>query len=151
MSRLSRILAARGLRRHSSRLARFGGVGVANTLADFSVYAGLLALGAPALAANAASFVVASGQSYVLNSRITFRDGGAPAPMSFGGYARFFAAHLMSLAISSAMIAVLAGQIGPLIAKASAIVFTFGLNYAMSAHFVFRRKTSQIGREGAAT
>lgn len=126
-------------RRQGGRIAKFGGVGLANTAVDFAVYAVLVAAGAPLLLANVASFAVANAQSYLLNSRITFRDAGGAARISFGGYGKFLAAHLMSLAISTAIIAIFADRWGPMASKASAAFFTFVWNYATSAILVFRR------------
>ncbi|MEQ8936266.1 MAG: GtrA family protein [Amphiplicatus sp.] len=129
---------AGAFRRHGGRMALFGGVGLFNTLTDFLVFAALVAGGfAPALA-NVAAFFVANAQSYAVNARVTFREQGAPAPLSFGGYARFAAAHLISLAVSTAIVLVLAEKLGPYAAKGVALIVTFAWNYAMTALFVFR-------------
>lgn len=121
-------------------MIRFGGVGVANTIADFIIFWALIAAGAPAVAANFTGFLAANLQSYLLNSRITFRAEGRPAAVSLSGYGRFLAAHAMSLAVSTILIVVLADRAGPLAAKAAAMGFTFLSNYAMSALFVFARR-----------
>ena len=125
---------------HGGRMARFGAVGVINTLIDFAAYAVFHALGAPPLAANVVAFGVANGQSYLLNAWITFRDEGRRAPVSFGGYAAFAAAHVVSLVISSAMIFALTDRLGAYGAKAAAAGVTFVLNYGFSAALVFRRR-----------
>jgi putative flippase GtrA len=128
---------ARGVKTHGARFTRFAGVGVLNTACDVGVFAGLTALGVHPLAANAAAFLIANLQSYFLNARITFRSGGAEAPLALAGYAKFAAAHLASLAVSTAFIAALARILTPLGAKAASAVFTLAWNYAASAIFVF--------------
>lgn len=137
-------------RREGARMAKFGGVGLANTATDFFVYGALLSIGAPALGANAAGFFAANAQSYLLNSRFTFHEGCAPARVSLAGYGKFLLAHLISLAISSAMIAIFADRWGALPAKASATLFTFLWNYSMSAIFVFgAKRRAATGAEAA--
>ncbi len=121
-------------------MARFGGVGLANTIADFLIFWALIAAGTPPAPANVAGFLVANLQSYLLNSHITFRAEGRPAAVSFSGYGKFLAAHAISLALSTILIVVLADRVGPLPAKAASIAFTFLWNYAMSARFVFARR-----------
>ncbi len=125
-------------RRHGAPLARFGAVGVFNVLTEFGVFALLVHFGAHLLAANTVGFLCANIQSYIVNSHVTFRNGGAPAKLSFHAYGRFLAAHLLSLAISSAFILVFSSHIGPFAAKGAAVLFGFVANYTMSSLFVFR-------------
>ncbi len=127
------------VKRHSGAIARFGAVGVANTITEFAVFGALLHLGAAALVANAAGFLCANIQSYIVNAHVTFREDGAPAKLSLPRYGRFFMAHCLSLAISTAFIILFAGHIGPFLAKLAAVGFGFFANYTMSALFVFRK------------
>ncbi|NWG92853.1 MAG: GtrA family protein [Parvularculaceae bacterium] len=128
------------LRRHSGAMARFGAVGVGNVVTEFAVFAALLHAGLPVLAANTCGFLSANAQSYVVNAHVTFRKDGAAATLSWPGYRRFFLAHCLSLAMSTAFILAFAGAIGPFAAKAAAALFGFIANYAMSALFVFRER-----------
>lgn len=123
---------------HGRRFVLFGGVGVANTATDFAAFAALIAAGISPVAANALAFFIANAQSYWMNSRVTFREAGRPAAISPGGYTKFLGAHLVSLLISTAMIAAFADVIGAVGAKALAAIFTLAWNYTMSAHLVFR-------------
>jgi putative flippase GtrA len=123
---------------HGRRLALFSGVGLANTLTDFLVYAGLVAAGVFAPAANVAAFFAANAQSYLVNARVTFRKAGGPAAISPLGYAKFLGAHIVSLILSTAMIVAFADAIGPIAAKLASFVFTLAWNYATSALFVFK-------------
>lgn len=131
--------AAARVRRHSGAMARFGAVGVGNTLTEFVVFGVLLHFGVAPLAANTASFFCSNLQSYVVNAHVTFRQDGAAAAKTFAGYRRFFFAHCLSLAISTAFIIAFADTIGPFLAKVAAAGFGFIANYAMSALFVFRK------------
>lgn len=125
-------------RRHSGQVFRFSLIGVVNTAVDFAVFATGVMLGFAPLAANVVAFAVANAGSYVMNARLTFRRDGEPSPFLWRGYALFAAAHLMSLAISTAALMLFADMIGPLLAKASSMVLTFAINYASSAFVVFR-------------
>lgn len=122
------------------RMLRFGGVGLVNTVADFAVFWALTALGAAPVAANGAGFVASNLQSYLLNSRITFRVDGRAAAISLIGYGKFLLAHTMSLVVSTLLIVALAERIGALPAKGAAIGVAFLWNYATSAAIVFARR-----------
>jgi putative flippase GtrA len=56
-----------------AQLARFGTVGVANTLLTAATYATLRAVGLPALVAAPAGFAVGAANGYLCNGRWTFR------------------------------------------------------------------------------
>lgn len=131
--------AAARVRRHSGAMARFGAVGVGNTLTEFVVFGALMHFGVAPLAANTVSFFCSNLQSYVVNAHVTFRQDGAAAAKTFAGYRRFFLAHCLSLAISTAFIIAFADAIGPFLAKVAAAGFGFVANYVMSALFVFRQ------------
>lgn len=118
---------------HGPRAARFAGVGVVNTGLDFMLFIAMQAIGAPALAANAAAFLIANSASYSLNARLAFRG----SDLSLASYARFLAVHLSSLGISTTFIAVFADDVGALSAKLAAAAVALVWNYAGSAFFVF--------------
>ena len=137
-------------RRHSGALARFGLVGVGNLITEFAVFNLLMHSGLAMLAANAMGFLCANIQSYIVNAHVTFRENGASAPRTMRGYTRFFFAHCLSLAISTAFIAAFADGIGPNLAKLAAVGFGFIANYSMSALFVFKkREGDKSGSESA--
>ncbi len=133
------------VRRHSGAMARFGVVGVGNTLTEFLIFGALLHFGVSAIGANAIGFLCANIQSYVVNAHVTFRKDGAAALMSIRGYGRFFLAHCLSLAISTLFIILFADDVGPFLAKVAAAGFGFLANYSMSALFVFRKKNDEAG------
>ncbi len=126
------------IRRHRSRFVRFSGVGAVNTVVDFSAYAVLVYLGVMPALANAGAFFVANSGSYFLNAHVTFHENGRPAPRTLRGYFKFFSAHALSLILSTVLVSVLAGRIGPLWAKGVAIALTVLINYTLTALFVFK-------------
>lgn len=126
------------LRHRGGQFFRFGLVGVMNTVVDFVVYAIGLAAGLTPALANIAAFTVTNVFSYLVNARVTFRENGEAAPVSFKGYGAFWAAHLVSVAISTAIVFFLADRLGPFTAKAIAIAVTVFINYGASALFVFK-------------
>jgi len=135
------------LKRHTNGLARFGAIGVFNVLTEFTVFTILLKLDVIPLAANALGFLAANIQSYLANANLTFRENGRAAKLSLPGYGRFFAAHSLTLVISTGFIAFLGPalgrhfghDLGMIAAKAPAVAFGFIANYAMSSLFVFRK------------
>ncbi|GAB4521585.1 MAG: GtrA family protein [Amphiplicatus sp.] len=131
---------------HARRMARFGAVGVFNTITDAGVYAGLVALGASPLLANAAGFLCANVQSYIVNAHVTFRGADGRARLSPGGYAKFALGHSLSLVLSSVIIFLTSGSLGPYLAKGLAIACNFLINYWVSARFVFA-ETAERSRE----
>lgn len=124
--------------KHGRQLTLFSMAGVFNTALDLSIYAAGVALGLAPLVANAAAFFVANMFSYLVNAKVTFRRDGVAAPLSFGRYAAFLSAHLLSLAISTSLVFWLADEMGPFIPKAAAVFVTLFVNYGASAFVAFR-------------
>ena len=140
--------AKQSLKRHGGRIALFGLVGVFNTAVDFVVFATGVYFGIAPVFANLIAFCIANPNSYFVNSRVTFRQGARPAPLSFSSYGKFLAAHLLSLIISTSMVAVFSAQIGPLLAKSSAIILTLFVNYSASAFLVYPDRDSNTRDQG---
>ena len=112
-------------------------VGVVNTLVDFAAFGAALALGVAPAIANVLAFATANPLSYIVNGRVTFRSASGPASLSFGGYAKFCTAHLLSLAIATALVLWLSPGWGPIWAKLLAVAATLLINFGASAKFVF--------------
>lgn len=125
------------MRRHGGQLVRFGSVGILCAITDFSLFAALIALGAPPIPANIGSFMVANVEGYILNGALTFRTDES-VPLAPKGYAKYFGAYAASLVLSTVIVGVLAGRIGPLYAKALATGVAAIWNYALSALVVFK-------------
>ncbi len=132
-----------GVRRHTGQLFRFGLVGIGNTLIDFIAYTIAVFAGVTPALANVLAFAIANPISYFVNSRVTFRRDAKAATISFGGYGKFLAAHLLSLSVSTGFIWMFADGLGPLRAKAGAIVITLFINYTASAFLVFPNRKSE--------
>ena len=135
----------KSLKRHSGQFALFSMVGIFSTVIDFTVFALGVFFGLGPVIANLLAFGIANPNSYFFNSRITFRKDTQPAPLSFRNYGKFFAAHVLSLIVSTSMVALFSAGIGPLLAKFAAIILTLFLNYTASAFLVFpyRDKANQ--------
>lgn len=128
---------------HRIRILRFGGAGLLSAATDFAVFGAALACGVSAAPANVVAFLIANVQSYLLNARLTFRSAGKGATISLRGYGKFLFAHLFSLALSTAIVAGLAPQIGPWPAKFAALAAAAVWNYSASAFFVFRENKTR--------
>jgi putative flippase GtrA len=125
-------------RRHGSRAARFAVVGVLNTAIDFGVFIVLLyALSWPLLLANTIGYAAGLANSYLLNSRWTFRD--AERPSSPGRAARYAGLNLVGLLLANATVWLLAQMLAPWLAKCGALGVTFIWNYWSAQRFVFGR------------
>ncbi len=119
------------------RPVRFALVGVANTGVDLALFA-LLTLGlalAP-VAANPVSYAAGMVFSFAANRRTTFAglpDRVPPAAQVAG----FAAINLGSLALTTAVVHLLAPPLGPLGAKLAAVPVGLAWNYGLSRRLLF--------------
>lgn len=112
----------------AGKAVRFGLVGLANTAIDFVVFAALVAMAVPALLSNLGAWLVAVSFSYVANARWSFERN--PAVRTQTSVLRFMAlSALVSLGVSSAAIALLAGWTGLWPAKLIAVVVAAVINF----------------------
>lgn len=126
----------RGLGDQRGRIARFAAVGVLNTGFDFAVFNLLYyGAGAPLLLANTTGYLVGLANSYLLNSRWTFRDRARQDDM--GRAALYAALSLVGLGIANLMLWLLAFVLPAWLAKIGVIGGTFSWNYWSSRRFVF--------------
>jgi len=122
------------------RALKFGLVGVANTAADFTIFALLTLFGQLAAAsANLVSYSCGIGLSFWLNRTWTFRDRNPDRPLS--RLAAFILGSLVGLILSTAVVAWLAPHFGPVPAKLASIGASFSWNYLFSNFLVFRDPT----------
>lgn len=125
-----------------SQLMRFMTVGVVNTLVDAGTYLTLTRL-TPAfsndvVAAKFFSFLAATVSSLLLNRRWTF---GVTAPLSSGEIGRFYTTVSASMVLNVVVMYMLVHIFGvyDLVALVVTTLTTFGLNYTLSRHWVFRQ------------
>lgn len=122
---------------HPRRAAAFTAIGILNTAIDISVFACLYQLaGFGVIAANLCAFLLAAGNSYAMNRRITFADrkrGRGRAE----GFARFLVVGALALCASTAIVYLLSLHMHPLIAKLIATAASTLIGYAGSYWFVF--------------
>ena len=111
-----------------NKAGRFLVVGLVNTVIDMAVFAILLALDARPLVANVLAWAVAVTFSYIVNSRWSFeRDHTLSTTQSVLRFVSLGA--LISLGVSSGILAALAGWIGIWPAKILGVVLAAILNF----------------------
>ena len=128
------------MRSLATQLARYGAVGVSNTLISAACYAALLALGSTAVAAATVAFAVGSANGFLWNRRWTFAGSGAASPV------RYVLVQALGLAGTDLLIAALDPGLG----HALAWVVTTGLvtlgTFAANRRFAF---PSTVGSQPA--
>jgi putative flippase GtrA len=119
------------------KAVRFAAVGVLNTGIDFALFT-LLVHGAgwAPVHANVVSYGTGILNSFVLNKFWTFRDS-TPLARSAVPFARFLVINFSSLALSTAVVALLVAVLPPVGAKAVSIVVVFAWNFTLTRRFVF--------------
>lgn len=124
------------MRARLGQLLRYAGTAGTAAVVDLGGFALLVGAGAPVPPAAAASFLVATVANYLLSARLVF--GAAP---SARGYARFLIAATAGFAINVGVtvVAIEAGGLPPLAAKAAGIGTAFLANFALNVLFVFAR------------
>ena len=110
-----------------SKLARFAVVGVANSAIDLAIFALLLHLSVPPLAANVAAWMVAVIFSFLANGFWSF-ERNVSLVRSFSRFISLGA--LISLGVSNLSLLVLSGVFGVWPAKIIGIVVAAALNFA---------------------
>ncbi len=120
------------------RMARFGAVGVVNTLVDVGFFT-LLVHGAGwgVVPANILSYGAGILCSFVLNSRWTFAEAGR-GPGAARRFLRFLGSSLFALGLSTLVVVALARVMDPLLAKGVSVLIGFLVNYALARSYVFR-------------
>lgn len=120
------------------RIAKFGLVGVLNTLIDIGLFWLLFSVfGVPYLMANVLSYGAGMLNSFVMNKLWTFSE-----RRKHGLIRRqlpiFVAVNLVSLALSSLILWALAPSIGVMPAKLAGTLASFVTNFWASQRFVYR-------------
>lgn len=115
---------------------RFCCVGLANTLVDFLLYAGLLLLGLSPYLCRAASWVGACLFSYLVNRSFTFRAGDT----GFWPVARFLIVSTVSLGLGLVLLYVFKSMgCGDKLAFFLSLPFTMAANYLGYRFWAFRK------------
>jgi len=120
------------------QLLRFGIVGVMNTLVDFCVYQLLVWLGLHYALAQCLSYGCGLLNSYLFNSRWTFRQ---EKKYSKKAFFRFILVNLCSLALSLVLLRLCYEVLGiesNIIAKGIVTVFVMFVNFIANKLFVFK-------------
>ncbi len=128
------------------KAASFAGVGVVNTLIDYSVFlAAYYVFGLPLILANVLSWLVAVSGSYVMNSFITFaaESGGK---LRWRSYGAFVASGVAGLITNTATLFAASHWMSIPVAKLAAIAASFVVNFSLSHFVVFRTRERQTER-----
>jgi len=120
------------------KFIKFNAVGLVNTAVDFAVYELLILLGLHYVPAQIISYLCGMANSYLLNSRWTFRDKND----STGRVAAFIAVNLVALGVSIGVQTLTLRLISPseTIAKLISLPFSLGVNFIGNRLFVFNKK-----------
>ncbi len=119
------------MRSIAAQLARYGTVGVSNTLISAACYAAMLAFGASVVAAATVAFAVGSANGFLWNRRWTFAGSGGASPV------RYVLVQACGLGVTDLLIALLDPGLG----HALAWVVTTGVvtlaTFAANRRFAF--------------
>lgn len=124
-----RVVRLQNLTRSFAPLLRFATVGAVTTTLDFVLFLALVAAAVPAALANTMSYSCGIGLSYALNRSWTFGVRGHPLQA-----AKFVAATLVGLALSTLLVATLTSFLPAPAAKLLSVPVIFAWNY-LTAHF----------------
>lgn len=120
------------------KFIKFNAVGLINTAVDFAVYELLILLGLHYVPAQILSYICGMANSYLLNSRWTFRDKND----STGRIAAFIAVNLVALGVSIGVQTLVLHLISPseTVAKLISLPFSLGVNFIGNRLFIFNKK-----------
>jgi putative flippase GtrA len=117
------------------QLAKYGVVGISNSLIGFAIYVAAVKLGVQYLIASTLAYAVGSVNGYFLNRRWTFRGGGLSRASSAGRYAAVQVAALVgNLVLLYALVHLVGVEkiVGQAIVVAIVFLSTFAANRVWS-------------------
>lgn len=122
------------------QFAKFGLVGVSNTLISLGVYYLLVGLGVHYLLANAAGFVISVCNSYFWNSRFVFKD--KQETSGVRAFIKVFCSYGVSFCLSSVLMVLFVQILGisEYLAPILRLLFTIPLNFVMNKLWAFKEK-----------
>lgn len=120
------------------KFIKFNAVGLVNTAVDFLVFTLLVALGMNYVPAQVISYACGTLNSYIFNSRWTFKDKRDSARRVLA----FVAVNLVALGVSLGIQAVLNDHFGfqEIVSKIIALPFSIGVNFIGNRLFVFKKE-----------
>ena len=128
------------------KAASFAGVGVINSLVDFSVLlAAYYLLKLPLILANLLSWLVAVTGSYVMNSYVTFAAESG-RQLRWRAYVAFVASGIAGVITNTTVLVIASYWVPVVLAKLLAIGASFLVNFLLSHFVVFRPRTGQTER-----
>jgi putative flippase GtrA len=120
------------------KLARFGAVGVLNTIIDYAVFVFCFqVMELEPLVANTVAFLIAVNFGYVMNKTWTFRDESRGRIAVTRGIL-FLASYAIGFVAGSAVLWLASSYVDPRIAKIASIGASLVINFILSKTVVFR-------------
>jgi putative flippase GtrA len=121
------------------QLVRFNVVGAVNTAVTYALYAGLVALGVPALAALVADYALGIVLSFALNRKYTFDSSGGSLAAAF---LRMVLSYLPLLGVNMVLLFALVHMAGwnEYFAQLVALGLVTALSFLVQKFFVFSQK-----------
>ena len=118
------------------KFIKFNAVGILNTAIDFVIFTVLVKLGLDAYVSQVISYSAGVLNSYIWNSRWTFKEKGVTARR----VVLFIVVNLVSLGISTGVIALCTQQFGlsEILSKVISLPFSIGVNFLGNRLFVFK-------------
>ncbi|QWU16869.1 Putative flippase GtrA (transmembrane translocase of bactoprenol-linked glucose) [Paenibacillus sophorae] len=136
------------------QFVKFNIVGLLNTLVDMAVFALLTSLGLFYVVAQVISYGAGTANSFILNSKITFKDRQRSKEEGFihKQLLRFIALNLFVLCISLLLMSVLIGRLGlqELLSKVLVTFVTVIINFFGSRKWVFVKPKQSLPVSGEA-
>ncbi len=144
---VSRLVRAWEERAVVLKAASFAGVGVVNTLVDYSVFlAAFYLLKLPLVPANLLSWLVAVSGSYVMNSFVTFAAESGRR-LHWRAYGAFVASGIAGWIVNTTTLVVASHWGVPVpAAKLLAIAASFAVNFSLSHFVVFKARAGGAER-----
>lgn len=118
------------------KFVKFNAVGILNTAIDFVAFTVLVRLGLNEYLSQVISYTLGVANSYVWNSRWTFREKGVTAKR----IVLFILVNLVSLGVSTGVIALCREwlNLGEILSKLISLPFSIGVNFLGNRFLVFR-------------
>ena len=139
----------RGIINSLIQFLKFNVVGIANTAVDLLIYTLLTALGLNMYIAQAVGYVCGMVNSYIWNSRWTFRE---ERRRDAREILLFVAVNLVSLGVGEGVLYIAKNVLGvdsEILCKLISLPFSIGVNFIGNKLFVFRKKTPAASEEPA--
>lgn len=121
----------------NSRLIKFLGAGVLNTVFGYSIYAGLVFAGAPYLAALLAATILGVVFNYLSFGRIVFQG-----HSGWAVFGKFFAAYILIYGVNALLLSALTGffDLNPYAAQVICSPVGVAISWLLMTYWVYKKE-----------